>query len=70
MPGTLKRSTKNVKQLVPKTGYLFENLFGEDEEIEMDHEYVLKDEMILLKGKFDLACDAYEAVRVEKCIFD
>ena len=41
--------------------YLLDNVSGDGEDIEEDHEYVIKDEMILLKGEFDLECDGDEA---------
>lgn len=48
---------------------MLDNINGddeEDEEVQLDYEYAIKDEMILLKGEFDLECDADEAsIRLE-----
>ena len=54
-----KNSSKKKKQSIPKTVYLLDEISHED--MEVDHEYAIKDEMILLKGEFDLECDADEA---------
>ena len=58
-----KSSNKKNKQSIPKTVYLLDNISGgDDEDAEVDdYEYAIKDEMILLKGEFDLECDGDEA---------
>ena len=57
-----KNSNKKKKQAIPKTVYLLDNVSGgDDEDAEVDYEYAIKDEMILLKREFDLECDGDEA---------
>ncbi|XP_028412494.1 uncharacterized protein LOC114535330 [Dendronephthya gigantea] len=58
-----KNNIKKKKQAIPKTVFLLDKIYGGDEDdVDMaDHEYAIKEDMILLKGEFDLECDADEA---------
>ena len=58
-----KSNIKKKKQAIPKTVFLLDKVCCEDDEDNgevADYEYAIKEDMILLKGQFDLECDADE----------
>jgi hypothetical protein len=55
-----KNSNKKKKQAIPKTVFPLDNVCDGDDE-EVNYEYPIKDEIILLKVEFDLERDGAEA---------